>query len=256
MTSLSFDTQNRLRGGAITLLVEALIGYGLILGFSIDVPGRIEEQLKIFNLAAKAPPPPLLRIKPKQLHSKKASGAASPKNIKSKATQIVAPRLPPPIPPPVIAASRPFIGDEASTGATQQRGPGTGAGGVGNGTGSGGSGNGEGDGDIGPRWKSGKIKASDFQSGMTTPGTYNVSVIYTVEVDGRATRCSARRSSGNAAFDQTVCRLIEQRYRFRAAEDSDGHPFAAQLVEDHTLTFDVEEVRGAAKDRDDTYDER
>jgi protein TonB len=247
MTTLSFDTQNRIRGGAIALLVEGLIGYGLILGFSVDVKARIDEQLKIFNLAAKPPPPPLVKPKPKETHSKKASGEASPKNIKSKATEIVAPELPPPIPPPVIAAPRPFVGNEASTGATQERGPGTGAGGFGYGTGSGGEGEGEG-GETPPRWKSGKIKDSDFSAiardirfAATGSASFEVSVVYTVQPNGRATNCVVTRASGNPTFDQTTCRLIEERMRFKPMLDQSGRAVPSKMGEDHYLTVDYEE---------------
>ncbi len=241
MTTLSFTTRNRIRGGAITLLVEGLIGYALILGFSADVSARIDEGLKVFNLAAKPPPPALVKPRPQPVHSKKAQGEASQRNIKSKATDIVAPELPPVIPTPLTAAPKPFIGNEASTGATQQRGPGTGAGGFGNGTGSGGSGNGEG-GDTPPRWKTGKVKAADFHSVVQVPGTYTVSVVYTVQTNGRATGCFASRSSGNVGYDQMVCRLIEERFRFKPARDPDGRPFATREGEDHTLTFESEDL--------------
>jgi periplasmic protein TonB len=248
MTTLSFDTQNRIRGGAITLLVEGLIGYGLILGFSVDVPARLDEQLKIFNLAARTPPPPLVKPKPKPTQSKKASGAASPKNIKSKATEIVAPKMPPVIEPPVVAALRPYMGNEASTGATQQRGPGTGAGGFGTGTGSGGEGEGEGGDESGPVWKSGKIKHSDFSAvardirvAGTGSVTFEVSVIYVVQPNGRATDCVIAKASGNPAFDQITCRLIEQRMRFRPGLDGMGRPIATRMGEDHFLTVDYEE---------------
>lgn len=244
MTTLSFDTQNRIRGGAIALLVEALIGYGLILGFTVDVPAKIGEQLKIFNLAAK-PPPALVKPRPKPRESEKARGAASPKNIQSKATEIVAPELPPPLPPPVIAAPRPFVGSDASTGATQDRGPGTGAGGYGDGIGGGGDGEGEG---TGPQWKSGKIRDSDFSAvvrDIRTTGTgrmnLKVSVIWVVQTNGRATDCVVERPSGNPAFDQIVCRLIEERMRFRPGRDGSGRPVARRMGNDHFLTIDYEE---------------
>lgn len=247
MATASFDTQNRLRAGAITLLVEGLIGYVLILGFTVDIPARVDEGLKMFNLGAKPPPPPLVKPKPKPAESRKASGAASPKNIKSKATEIVAPKLPPPIPPPVVAAPRPFMGNDASTGATQERGPGTGAGGFGNGTGSGGEGEGEGDGTP-PRWKSGKIRDSDFSAiardirfAATGSASFQVSVVYTVQPNGRATDCTVTRASGNATFDQTTCRLIEERMRFKPMLDDTGRAVPSKMGEDHFLTVDYEE---------------
>jgi protein TonB len=264
MTTLSFNTQNRIRGGAIALAVEGLIGYALILGFSVDLPVAVGEQLKIFNLAAPKPPPPIVtHPKPQPTHAKKARGAASPRNIKSKATEIVAPRLPPPIPSPVVAAPKPFIGNEASTGASRLRGPGTGAGGLGNGTGSGGAGEGEGGDETPPRWKSGKIKSSDFSSiahdarfAGTGSANYSVSVLYTVETNGRATGCGIERSSGNRVFDQTVCRLIEERFRFKPSRDAEGRPVARKMGEDHFLTIDYEETVTPASRHEDPRDDR
>jgi protein TonB len=249
MTTLSFNTRNRIRGGAIALAVEGLIGYALILGFSVDLPTAVGEQFKIFNLAAPKPPPPIVtRPKPPPTYSKKAKGAASPRNIKSRATEIVAPKLPPPIPSPVVAAPMPFVGSDSSTGASRMKGPGTGAGGVGWGPGGGGSG--EGDGDTPPKWKSGKIKSSDFKA-IPTTGVYNVSVQYTVETTGRASHCVATRSSGYVAYDQMVCRLIEERFRFKPAHDIDGIPFAARRGEDHLFTFDEETTTTPAREHDD-----
>jgi protein TonB len=266
MTTLSFNTQNRIRGGAIALVVEGLIGYALILGFSVDIPAAVGDQLKLFNLSAPPPPPPLItRPKPQPAKSRKRRGAASPRNIKSQATEIVAPELPPAIPSPVVAAPKPYVGNESSTGATRLRGPGTGAGGIGTGTGSGGSGDGEGGDDTPPRWKSGKIKESDYAYASVARSihvsgtgsiTYTVSVLYTVETNGRATNCTIVRPSGNAAFDQITCQLIEERFRFKPSLDSAGRPFPSKMGEEHSFTLDYDEKSMPAHDREDRRDDR
>ena len=45
-----------------------------------------------------------------------------------------------------------------------------------------------------------------------------------VGANGRVTSCSVTRSSGNSALDETTCRLIQQRFRFDPATDSQGRP--------------------------------
>ena len=67
-------------------------------------------------------------------------------------------------------------------------------------------------------------------------------MIYTVETDGRATRCQITRSSGSAELDETTCRLIEQRFRFDPSRDRYGRPVRSRIVQDHNWeTQDVEE---------------
>ena len=248
MTTLSFTTQNRIRGGAIALMIEALLGYVLVLGFTVDIPKAVGDQIKLFNLAAPPPPPPIVtRPKPQPTKSHKARGAASPRNIKSKATDIVAPPpILPPIPPPVIAAPKPNVGFDASTGATRARGPGTGAGGIGTGTDSGGSGEGEGGDETGPKQIRGKIKDSDYpRDAMLAHVQGTVSVRYTVETDGRATHCTVTRSSGSTSLDVTTCRLIEERYRFRPAKDAAGRPVISFVGGDHEWYIEDDKSAGS-----------
>lgn len=47
-------------------------------------------------------------------------------------------------------------------------------------------------------------------------------VRFTVGTDGRAGGCTVMRSSGNAELDATTCRLIERRFRFDPARDTQG----------------------------------
>src|SRR5436190_2035752 len=70
-------------------------------------------------------------------------------------------------------------------------------------------------------------------------GGGTVSVRFTVEVDGHVGRCVVDRSSGNRLLDDTTCRLIQQRYRFRPSLDPSGRPVRSQIVEDHSwMTLD------------------
>lgn len=46
----------------------------------------------------------------------------------------------------------------------------------------------------------------------------------TVGTDGRVTSCQVTGSSGHADLDDTTCKLIQRRGRFRPATDGDGQP--------------------------------
>jgi len=46
----------------------------------------------------------------------------------------------------------------------------------------------------------------------------------TVGADGRVTGCQVTGSSGHADLDDTTCKLIQRRARFRPATDGDGQP--------------------------------
>ena len=60
-----------------------------------------------------------------------------------------------------------------------------------------------------------------------------MSVSYTAETDGRATNCRITDSSGSPELDDTTCRLIEQRFRFRPSQDRNGRPVRSRIVQDH-----------------------
>jgi protein TonB len=220
-------------------LVHALIGYALLTGLSVRLIPKTDDALKIFAILPDAPPPPprqppapeAARLAPRQ------EGAASPRNLRSRATEVVAPPAPIfiPLPPPIVAAPVPAEGDERSSGASDLPGPGTGSGGQGIGTGSGRYGDGPGGGGgIGPRQIKGRIRSSDYPRGAIVAGASGmVSVRYTVTVDGSVSRCTVTRSSGSVELDDTTCRLIQQRFRFNPARDGRGRPVSADIVEDH-----------------------
>jgi len=242
------SVQDRLIAGAASAAVLALFGYLLLLGLTVRMTPREERPLVLVTLRAPHPkPPPKARAHP--IRNRAPSGAASPRNLRSKMTQVVAP--PPlvllPAPPPIIAAPKPGSGADASAGASDLPGPGEGAGGQGTGTGRGDEGNGEGNGDRPPRQIAGRLKASDLPADLlerSPKGTVtesNVSVSYAVGTDGRVSGCRVTASSGSAELDQLTCRLIETRFRFRPGRDEDGRPFPSTIVENHKWIIDTTE---------------
>ncbi|CAA9485087.1 MAG: hypothetical protein AVDCRST_MAG91-226 [uncultured Sphingomonadaceae bacterium] len=224
---------DRIKAAVGVAAFHAVIGYALITGLAFDIATEVSERLKVFDV--RVPPPPAIDEPPPppQKESKAEEGKASPPNLRAKPTPIVAP---PPeirleIPPPVRAADRPSKaeGFDATAGAADVAGPGTGAGGVGDGTGSGGQGTGPGGGGIAAKAQrvSGGFTARDYERasrGAQLSGT--VFVRYSVGADGRVGGCTVTRSSGHGGLDDATCRIIEQRFRYRPARDRQGNPVA------------------------------
>jgi protein TonB len=238
MTAVQPRTRDRIGAAFGAILLPGLLGYALIYGLVVPMPVAVSEALKVFGVAPPPPPPPVERVKPRPSPSHRPQGAASPPNLRSKATEVVAPPpvVPVVVPPPVIVAAKAGVGAQATAGASDVRGPGTGSGGQGNGTGSGGYGDGDGGGgeETPPRWRNGRLKDSDYPKDAAETGVRGtVSVRYVVEVSGRVSQCRVTRSSGSAELDGLTCRLIEQRFRYDPSRDAAGRPVESTIVEDH-----------------------
>ncbi len=222
-------TGERAGAAAGALLVQVALFYVLMLGLAMGAQARREAVLATFDVV---PPPPVERAVAEATH-RRAAGAAAPRNLRATPTEIVAP-VPAATPQPVQAAPIAGAATDASAGASALPGPGTGAGGVGNGTGSGDSGDGDGDGGTPLRWKSGRIKDSDYPRAALAAGIGGtVHLRFTVGPKGRVTDCAVTRSSGNAALDETTCRLIRQRFRYEPSRDAQGHAIADVVTGEH-----------------------
>jgi periplasmic protein TonB len=233
------------RAAFVAAGLTAALGYALILGLALGRGAAPGETLKTFEVAPDPPPPVREKLKPHRLASAKPEGAASPPNIRSEPTEIVAPVpvVPLPAPAPVVVAPVAGVGGDPSMGNAEVRGPGTGSGGVGDGRGSGGGGNGSGDGgaETPPRWVRGGLKDSDYPDGAAEAGiSGTVGVRYLVWTDGRVRDCEVTQTSGSAELDATTCRLIEARFRFRPSRDARGRPVPATIVENHSWMVERE----------------
>src|SRR5687768_15127717 len=145
------DLNNRDKGGAVAAVVaiHAALAFAFLhVSGTVDLTNP-ESAIQVFDVREivppPPPPPPPLQKEQKQ-KPKAKEGAASPKNIKREATPVVAPkpRIEIPVPPKIAVTETPREGAAPTQGASDVRGPGTGAGGIGTGTGSGGSGTGPG----------------------------------------------------------------------------------------------------------------
>lgn len=219
---------------AIVLLLTLALASGLRVRF---VAHGTSSLVSILIAPARPPEPKMPQPKVRAASSSVPKGAPAPRNLRGKATEVFAPRLPPLIvPPPIVTATRPAAGEAAASGASDMAGPGQGAGGMGQGTGGGGEGGDGGDGvAIGPRQTGGKLSFRDLPEGLIPPGgEARVGVRYAVEVDGRVHGCRVDEPSGIPELDALACRLIEQRFRFRPARDRAGRPVRATIVEAHS----------------------
>ncbi|MFL6724382.1 MAG: energy transducer TonB, partial [Sphingomicrobium sp.] len=117
---------------SMVVAVHVALAFALI-NLSPPIRQALPEQVvEMFDVT---PPPPPEEIVVEQIPTPKDSpkeeeGAASPKNIRSQATPVVAPKPPIalPIPPPMPVTQTPNTGSERTQGASNVLGPGTGAG--------------------------------------------------------------------------------------------------------------------------------
>lgn len=237
------DLNARDRGGAIAAV--AAIHAALLLAL-LNASGRIDltetqDVLRVFDVTEEAPPPPQ-PVRPVQRQEDRApeeEGAASPENIRSRATAIVdpQPRIALPLPVPVATTQTPNEGVQPTQGAAPVPGPGTGAGGVGTGTGSGGAGAGTGGGGSGGI----ATRAQLLTPGLRTrdyPPEYrrllsqgrSPFVMFTVLPSGRVTGCRIYQSSGDPGLDEMTCRLVTARFVYRPAYNRRGEPVASQMA--------------------------
>ncbi len=222
-----------------TAIVIGLLGLALVLGLDVRL-GPVKDETLTLITPTPPRPPALPRPKPHPRMARAKSGKASPPNLRSKATEIVAPPplIVPPLPVPIVAALKAGPGVQSRNGASSRIGPGEGAGGEGNGYGSGGSGDGDGDGsggDIPPRQIKGRLKFSDMPLSLREAGAGGtVSVRYHVQVSGRASDCVVTRSSGYRALDALTCELLEERFRFRPSRDETGQPVRSLIEESYS----------------------
>jgi protein TonB len=77
---------------------------------------------------------------------------------------------------------------------------------------------------------SGSIRDSDYPRGAFERGiSGTVSLRFVVAPTGRVSECGVTRSSGSRELDETTCRLILRRFRYRPARDAQGQPIAETI---------------------------
>lgn len=250
-TAYQPTTTERLRAALPALIVHALLALALLRGLGFTPGAASEDQLKLFDISPEitlpVPPPPPPAPSSGETESRRQGapreeGAASPPNLESRATPVVAPEIPRPSPLPASTTAN--TGSAPTQGAAPVKGPGTGSGGIGTGTGGGAGGDGPGGGGEGgygdgrglspPRWLRGRLRDSDYPRELGAAGIWGrVHIRYVVETDGRVSNCVVTRSSGSSELDRTTCALIEQRFRYDPARDRYGRPIRSNLIESY-----------------------
>jgi len=235
------ELRNRDKGVAIAAVVA--VHAGLLLAL-LNISGRIDlgdpqSAMRVFDVSEVPPPPPPPPPPPQQRNElakpKEREGGSAPKNIKSEATPVVAPKPRIVVPPvPQIASSEtPRQGTAPTQGASDVRGPGTGAAGTGTGTGSGAGGSGPGGGGEGlaairTRLATPPLGQRDFSNDLLDnwPRGAPVFARFRVDANGFVIQCIVDRSSGVPAIDSAVCNNARERLRFRPALNRNGQRVA------------------------------
>jgi protein TonB len=232
------DINTRDRSGAIAAVIgihAALLFAFLHLSGKIEI-GDTQSVMRVFDFNRVPPPPPPPPILQRQQpRPKEKQGGSAPKNIRSQATPVVAPKpkiVTPPV-QPIVASETPRQGAAPTQGASNVRGPGTGAGGTGTGTGSGAGGTGPGGGgDNGavepPHLVTPVLVGRDFPRDALEQWPRGATVFLRLRVDahGFVSECIIDRGTGVRAVDSVMCNLAHDRLRFRPALNRSGQAVA------------------------------
>lgn len=232
------NINSRDRGGAIAAVVAI---HALLLIAFLNLSGKMplvvpEDPLSIIDIGLAppppTPPPPQQRQSPKP---KEREGGSAPKNIRSQATPVVAPKPRIETPPvqPIAASETPRQGAAPTQGASDVRGTGTGAGGTGTGTGGGTGGNGPGGGGDGgaanpPRLATPVLRGRDFPPYMLGEWPPGATIFLRLRVDARGivSQCFVDRGTGVPSIDSQICTIAHDRLRFRPAMNRSGQAVA------------------------------
>jgi protein TonB len=231
------DISPRARGGAIAAVVA--IHAALLLAF-LNLSGRLsvgdaQSVLRVFDVNQPPPAPPPPPVQHEQAKPKEKEGGSAPKNIKSEATPVAAPkpRIETPAVQQIAAAETPRQGTAPTQGASDVRGPGAGADGAGAGTGSGTGGTGTGGGgDNGvaepPHLATPVLRGHDFPREILDQWPRRATIFLRLRVDARGyvSECMIDHGTGVSAIDTSICNLAHERLRFRPALNRSGQAVA------------------------------
>jgi periplasmic protein TonB len=232
----NLNSRDKGKAGAAVVAIHAALLFALLhISGKIDL-AHPQDVMRVFDLRdirpPLPPPPPQQRQQPRP---KQKEGGSAPKNIKSEATPVVAPK-PRIVTPPlqqIAAAETPRQGTAPTQGASSVRGPGTGAGGIGNGTGSGSGGNGPGGGGDngvaeGPHLATPVLRGRDIPRDTLEQWPRGATVFMRLRVDARGyvSECTIDRGTGLPAVDNMLCNLAHERLRFRPAVNRSGQAVA------------------------------
>ena len=195
----------------------------LVAGFGVETVVATVNSVAAFDVPAPPPPPapePQPTAPEPQGQAALPAPRATPRPAPPRPAVVVRPK-----PAPTVSAK-----GSALTAGAAQAGAGSGGAGQGSGAGSGGSGSGAGGGLSRNVEKiAGELRTKDFpKSGADQRDGRFIIVRFVVGTDGRVGACRVVQSSGSAEADRITCRLIEKRFRYRPALDSQGRPVSRE----------------------------
>jgi periplasmic protein TonB len=231
------DLNTRDKSGAIALVIGI---HAALLFVLLHMSGKMsfadpQSALKLFDVReAPSPPPPPPPAQQQKQKPKEKEGGSAPKNIKSEATPVVAPKPRIETPPvqQIAATETPRQGAAPTQGASDVRGPGTGAGGTGTGIGSGSGGSGAGGGGNGvaepPHLATPVLSGRDFPRDIFEQWPHGATVFLRLRVDARGivSECLVDRGTGVPSVDSIMCNIAYERLRFRPAVNRSGQAVA------------------------------
>lgn len=212
---MSYADQKMSGGKIVAIIVVALIhialGYAFITGLAYQYVKKAQEKLNTFDVAPPPPPPPDIPPPPPppeqpNLPPPPTTVVTPPPIIRTpvpapviQTTTTIPPRqtMAPPAPPAPVAPPAPpapRISQAASA-----------------------------KGNIGVFFGPDNYPASAQREGAEG----RVAVHISIGADGRVSDCSVTSSSGNAALDDTTCRIFKSRVRYTPAKDQNGTPIAS-----------------------------
>ncbi len=233
--------RDRIAPAIAALLINAIIGYALIIGLrgpALWQRADDESPLALFDLRPpereNPPLPPRQEIK-----AKEEGGSPSAPKAEARETRPAPPNpasLTAPI--PIITTPNPPLPTAPASSMTSGAGDGGGNGvgtGAGRGTGTGsGSGQGDGEGTFSrARQTGGRFRNSDFPDSLRGVGRVRIGVRYAIGPSGQVDKCEVIEGSGYSELDAMTCRIIMERYRFRPARDPDGYAVTEVREEDY-----------------------
>jgi protein TonB len=231
---------DRWKGATGAATLQGLMLYGFL---SLSGSSQAPPAPALLYISPITPEPVAKPVPSPRAAQHRQAGKAAPPNRTARPVPVVTPPpiVPMPVlpPPAITAAPVAAQGTQSSAGATPTTGPGTGAGGQGDGLGSGDSGNGPGDGSTWSEWKSGRIRDRDYPAAAFQAGIQGVlRTRYTIGTNGRVIRCEILETSGSPLLDETTCRLVMERYRYRPARNAAGKPVVDVVIQRHHWELD------------------
>lgn len=211
---------------AAVVCIQAGLAFVLLSGFHVDVSHSVDLVQKLVEITVpKPPPPPPVQPPPRPQHHQSSAPKAAPEKLGG------SPGPKPAHAPPSVAPAVAIRPTQAPSGGGTGTGP---AAGSGAGGGTGGNGYGADDGGTDLEQIAGEITSNDYPRDLRQAGIGGrVGFVFTVEPNGRVSRCTVTRSSGVPELDSLTCRLIQQRFVYRPSTDRYGRPIADEVEGEH-----------------------